>query len=101
MMVTSARHVGRYEGVRLAGGMGHVQKDRDNNLGSGVSDAGYCLSARRADGSRNRSHDDYYKDDQRLSSRLRTSLVRLSRLGSLIPLAAKRTPRKPRERSII
>jgi hypothetical protein len=61
MMVTLARHVGRYEGVGFAGGMGHVQKDRDNNLGSGVSDAGYCLSARRADGSRNRSHDDYYQ----------------------------------------
>ena len=59
MMVTLARHVGRYEGVGLAGGMGHVQKDRDNNLGSAVSDAGYCLSARCADGSRNRSHDDY------------------------------------------
>jgi hypothetical protein len=37
---------------------------------------------------------------QRLSSRLRTSLVRLSRPGSLIQLAADRTPRKPRERSI-
>jgi hypothetical protein len=58
MMVTLARHVGRYEGLGLAGGMGHVQKDRDNNLGSGVSDAGYCLSARCADGSRNGSHDD-------------------------------------------
>ena len=35
-------------------------KDRDNNFGSGVSDAGYCLSARCADGSHNRSHDDYH-----------------------------------------
>ena len=49
------------EGCVWVGGMGYVQKDRDNNLGSGVSDAGYCLSARRADGSRNRSHDDYYQ----------------------------------------
>jgi hypothetical protein len=60
-LVTLARHVGRYEGVGLAGGIGHVQKDRDNSLGSGVSDAGYRLSARCADGSRNRSDDDYHQ----------------------------------------
>ena len=61
MMVTLTRRVGRYGGMGLAGGMGHVQKDRDNNLGSGVSDAGYCLSAGCADGSRDRSHDDYHQ----------------------------------------
>jgi hypothetical protein len=43
----------------LAGGMGHVQKNRDNNLG--IRYAGYRFSTRCADGSRNRSHYDYHQ----------------------------------------
>jgi len=53
MMVTPAHTSIGYEPMRLAGGMDHVQKDRDNSLG-------YCLSPCCADSSRNRSHDDYH-----------------------------------------
>jgi hypothetical protein len=60
MMVTPAHTSIGYEPMRLAGGMDHVQKDRDNSLGRDVGDAGYCLSPCCADSSRNRSHDDYH-----------------------------------------
>jgi hypothetical protein len=61
MMVTSARHVGRYQSAGLVGGMGYVQEDRDYDFGSSASDAGYCLSARGAESSGDRSYDDYHQ----------------------------------------
>ena len=97
MMVTLARHVGRYEGLGLAGGMGHVQKDRDNNLGSGVSDAGYCLSARCADGFATARTTTPYEGDPTLNQPLADQSCANFKVRFLIPLASTSASRNLRE----
>ena len=105
MMVTSARRVGRYYKAWLARGdktmLRFLASAIRTIFGSGVRHAGYCVSAPCADRPRNRVARPPSMLTRNQARRVPRSPARLSRLGFLIPLAAKCTSRKLRGRSVI